>query len=290
MIAWQSWRIEVPDRWGPVRIEGNHDQGYMLIADLHQPRLGIRWKKISRRPGSVPDLVRKAIAGEIGAAGVDELAMPGNSRMWESPMLFEDRDPPGRDVWVAYGAESGRLFELVYHAHRRDQLLAQNLAPTLLEDYAPARRDWSIFDLSCSVPGEMGLIRHRLNLGDMALMFGGTVGGRKHALCVRQIGPAKLALSRRPLDRWIAEQASWRGTRYKLQGVSASAGIAEAIMRRTLVRRRRFAWMWWQAGEYTLLARHDIARDKLLIVDSTDADMAHDALERAGWAQTPVVE
>lgn len=287
IIAWQGWQMNIPDQWAPVKLEGHHEQGYMLVADLHQPRLGIRWKKNDGRHLNVNALAHKAMAGEIGRVAADELRSDTHvSELWDSPLLFVDDQPPGRDVWVGYSRQSRRLFEIVYHTHHRDQVLVNQVLPSLSEKADASHKKWSIFDLSCTVPTELSLTRHRLNLGDMALMFDGTVQGKKQAACVRQIGPAKLALSRRPLERWIVEQAGWRGPRFKIDGNALKNEDSLHLVQGKIIRRRRFSWMWWMAEGYTFLAHHDHARNKLIIVDATSETLAHEIFESVGWAQT----
>lgn len=284
IVAWQGWRLEVPDRWGPVRIEGDADAGYLLMADLHRPRLGLRWKSAGGKRFKADVTVTAAMRQEIGQLATEE-ARPASPETgsWQAPLLFEDQEPPGRDVWVAYSPTSGRVVELVYHAHRRDRVLQEKVLPTLVDSARDVAQEWSIFDLSCRTPAGMALAKHRLNAGDLSLTFGGK--GRR-SVTVRQIAMAKLALQRRPMERWIAEQAAWRGNQFKLAGSPEKEPAGLELVRQQVVRRRRFTWAWWLAKGYVVLARHDQERDRLVIVDATDEVLAREMMGSIGWART----
>jgi hypothetical protein len=283
IVAWHGWRIEVPDRWSPVKVDGDAEQGSLLMADLHRPRLGLRWKKMSGRKFDAQAAVAKAMTDEVGTLAKNEAVAQGpEGGNWSAPLLFVDKEPPGRDVWCAYGASSGRLVEVVYHARRRDSVLAGRLLPTLSEAQAGGEQEWSIFELSCKTPPGLKLVKQRLNAGDLSLMF---EGGKKQAVSVRQIAVAKLALQRRSMDRWIAEQVSWRGKYFKVHGSVSEVQETPKLIRQQAVRRRRYSWMWWLASGFVALAKHDEARDRLVIVDATDEGLARQIMDSVGWAK-----
>ena len=283
ILAWQGWKIEIPGRWSPVKIEGDGSTGSLLLADMHRPRLGIRWKEEQGRRFDAAAVVAKTMISEVGAlAAAEARPVDKDSSDWESQILFEDREPPGRDVWVGYSHKSRRLFEVVYHAHHRDRLFRERLLPTLV-DY-PDKREWSVFNLSCRITANMSLVRHRLNAGDLGLMFEGT---QRQAVTVRQIAVAKLALLRQPMGKWIAEQASWRGNKFKLDQIPDNEANAPRLLRRKIVRRRQFAFMWWLARGYVILACHDEVRDRLILVDATDESLADEVIKSVGWTNAP---
>lgn len=283
IVAWQGLRLEVPDRWGPVRIEGDADAGYLLMADLHRPRMGLRWKSAGGKRFKADATVKSVMLQEIGQLATEEARpLAPKTGDWQAAMLFEDKEPPGRDVWAAYSPTSKRVVELVYHAHRRERVLTSKLLPTLVDSASDAAREWSIFDLSCRTPAGMTLTKQRLNAGDLSLTF----GDKRRSVTIRQIAMAKLALQRRPMERWVAEQASWRGNQYKLVGSPEKGTGDPEDLRQQVLRKRRFVWAWWLAKSYTVLARHDAERDRLVIVDATDESLARELMQSVGWAWT----
>lgn len=277
--------MDVPDRWGPVKLEGDAEQGYLLMADLHRPRLGLRWRKAAGKRVKVDSLVSKAFIQEIGSLATEETrsAAP-DAENWTGARLYEDKEPPGRDVWAGYSKKSKRLFQVVYHAHHRDRILTERVLPTLVDTEPGTPGEWSIFDLSCRTPAGLMLEKHRLNAGDLALMFQGT-GRSKASLTVRQIAVAKLALQRRPLEKWVSDQVAWRGKHFRHEGAAKELQAEPLVLRQRVVRRRRFFFVWWKAPGYTVLAKHDVLRDRLVIVDATEESLAREVMDSVGWAK-----
>lgn len=278
IVAWQGWQIEVPDDWSPVKIEGNAQAGYLLMADLDRPRLGIRWKEQKGKKFDAHSAAAALMKEEVGELEAKK-AKPHPLGEWVAPLLYEDNEPPGRDLWVAYSKTTSRLFQVVYHAQHRDRVLRDKLLPTLVDGSLDEELRWSVFELSCRTPAGMHLEKHRLNAGDLSLSFEGA--GRKVAT-IRQIAPARLALSRWPMARWIAEQASWRGREYKVVG---TPDAASEVQRQKVIRRRRFFWMFWLPKGFTVLARHDQAKNRLVLVDASEEKLASEIMQSAGWAR-----
>lgn len=281
IVAWQGWRIEVPDRWSPVKIEGDADAGYLLMADLHRPRLGIRWRKQSGKRFDAEKVAKRTMREEVGELEAEK-ALAHEMENWQAALLYQDPDPPGRDVLVGYSPASSRLFQVVYHAHHRERIFEEKLLPTIADASPKGEMDWSVFELSCRTPAGLQLIKQRMNAGDLCLSF---EGPRRQVATVRQIAPAKLALSRRPIEKWVAEQASWRGRQFKLASdVREMAGARG----QKVVRRRRFSWMFWIAKGYVVLAKHDEERNRLVIVDASSEELARAVFKSVGWARIAV--
>lgn len=282
LVAWQAWRLEVPEAWAPVRLEGDADAGYLLLADMKSPRLGVRWSRLGRK-GRADASAQRAMPQEVGQLAAAE-SIPFTLPGWTASHLYEEKEPPGRDVWVGFSQASGRLFQLAYHTDKRDRTLAQQLLPTLKDAATDGALDWSVYELSCHTPAGLRLKQQRLNAGDLGLMFSGNKG---QAATVRQIALARMALKRRPLEKWVQEQASWHGRHYRLCGAEPDgSGLA---MQARIARRRRFALMWWLPQEYVALAMVDESRDRLIIVDATSEALAHELLKTVGWYQREMV-
>src|SRR5262249_30060764 len=105
LFAWQGWQLTLPARWNPVKLEGDERSGYALIAGMDRPQLGLRWKKT---PAKRFDAMR-ALRGEVGSiAAAKGKPYSMALRSWGDSLLFLEADPPGRDVFVAHSAVSGR--------------------------------------------------------------------------------------------------------------------------------------------------------------------------------------
>src|SRR5688500_17918849 len=67
-FAWQGFQLHLPPGWNPVRLQGSYQSGQALIADLHGPRLGLRWRSAERKKLDARAWARRAIKAEVGAA------------------------------------------------------------------------------------------------------------------------------------------------------------------------------------------------------------------------------
>lgn len=284
MLAWQGWRVSLPAEWNPVRLEGDWDNGSAIVADLHGARLAMRWRAAARRPIDHARAVTAAMESEIGklaAAEARELALSG----FERSMLYIEPRPPGRDVWTAWSPVSRRLVQAVYQVRRREHLLA-TLILRHLRDTAPTEPvPWAVFDLSCIAPAGMRLYRQMLNAGDLSLWFVGPPG----RLGVRQIALAGVALRRKPLEGWLADERRRLGRHFRPGGDSAPAemdagGRTLAGVSQVLLRRRRFFWAAGVPRTLHCFAAHDPLRDRLLIVHAGDMGLVRRVLPTIGRA------
>lgn len=267
-FAWQGFALELPRAWNPVKLEGTFDSGQALVADLHRPQLGMRWRRVTAKKLDAAAWARRAIEAEVGspvASRAKALALAEDR--WGGSTICLEADPPGRDVWVAVSLASGRAIEIVHHVQKRDRLFEDQILPTL-RDAAPGEaRPWAVFDLSCSVPGDYDLKTHRLNAGDVALTF----AAQRQPLTIRQIALARLALARLPLEKWLAGQEAVVQRHYRSAGNASEIELAGANgLSRRSTRRRRFAFMRWLPESVVTIALHDAERDRLVLAQGSD--------------------
>jgi hypothetical protein len=269
LFAWQGLRVDLPARWNPVKLDGTFDQGQVLIADLHGPQLGLRWRRAgSKGKLDADDWARRAIEAEVGNLAAERAKpLPLADDRWPGSTLCLDADPPGRDVWVGHSPASNRLVEVVHHVRKRDRVLEDAILPTLRDTPTGEPRAWALFDLSCIVPDEYALKTHRLHAGDVGLTF---VNGRA-SLAIRQIALARLALQRMPLDKWLAAQEVVAQKHFRSIGDAREIELSGATgLSRRAVRRRRFAFMRWLPPTIVTIALHAAARDRLVLAQGSD--------------------
>ena len=303
-FSWQGLSLALPVDWNPLKLEGDWDEGYALFADLTRPRLGVRWKRVKVKT-TAEALVDRSLRDEIGqlaAAEAVEHSPPAGSP-WESPRLYLEPDPPGRDVWAAFSETSSRLVQVVHHADRRGTLLADRLLPTLADAPPDGSQRWAVFELSCVAPPGFALSDRTLNAGDLSLTFE-RARSRKwlglldppRRMTVRQIAVASLALIRRPLGAWLAAQ---QGTQKKYYAVGplkrrppksvtivADDGRPLVGLVRTVRRRSRYGWSPRVAPRLVTFALHDESRDRLLLAQGHDKAALRRLVKTVGWAQT----
>jgi len=276
-LAWQGWRLPLPNRWNPVKVEGDYESGSIMIADLHRPRLGIRWKRAGKNfdPNKWSRKALRDEVGDLAAAEARGIELDG----WQASLLYTDPEPPGRDVWVAYSPISKRCTELVHHAHRRENVLAASILPELSDLPCGAPILWSIFDLTCFAPAGFPLASHCLNAGDLSLTF----EKDRRSVTIRQIALAAMALKRMSVDRWLADQESRRGRHYRTVGdeepieIGSSKGLS-----RPMQRRRRFVLMRSLSPRLLTAVLHDESRDRLVIVQASDEALLREAAANVG--------
>lgn len=284
MLAWQGWTIELPGRWNPVKLEGDWAEGYVLLADLHRPRLGIRWSMPNPKKFDSVAWAQQAMRDEVGQLAAAEAIDHPMSGEWQASTLFTEPDPPGRDVWVAYSKPSGRVVELIHHAHRRERILADTLLPAFHDVGEQEIVPWSVFELSCRTPAGLKLVRQRLNAGDLSLTF----ADPKRSVTVRQVAVAKLALQRMKIEQWMAQEQSLERKHYRKTGeaneieITADSRQLKGVCGRL---RRRWRWFWLRrlAPEIRTLALHDESRDRLVIVQGSDEALCREIATSVGW-------
>lgn len=271
LFAWQGWRLTVPRRWDPVKLEGDAAEGYALFADALRPRLGLRWQTPAghRKPKFDPvAAVAAAMKREVGTLAAAE-ATPCDAATgeWSSPLLYVEPDPPGRDVWIGFSTTSGRLLTVAYHAHRREHLLASAVLPTLSDAPLDVAATWAVFDLSCVLPGGMALTAQQLNAGDLSLSFADRRGAR---LAVRQLAVAHLALQRQPIAKWVADQQRPLAKHYRS---TPAADAGDGVWVGRLTRRRRYWLARHHPPSLVTVAYHDEPRDRLVLLHGTDESL-----------------
>jgi hypothetical protein len=277
LLAWQGWSLMLPNRWNPVKIEGDYEAGSVMIADLHRPRLGIRWKRAGVRldPAQWATKALREEVGELAAAEARGIGLKG----WDASLLYTDPEPPGRDVWVAHSSKSRRCIEIVHHAHRRENILEGTILPELRDLPGDVATPWSIFDLACTAPAGFTLATHRLNAGDLSLTF---EKGRQTVM-IRQIALASMALKRMGFDGWLADEESRCSKHYRPAGDSEQIELNGLPgVTRTMRRRRRFVMMRSLPPQLITAALHDQPRDRLVIVQASDDTLLRESSAHVG--------
>ncbi|MGB7160281.1 MAG: hypothetical protein WBD40_19595 [Tepidisphaeraceae bacterium] len=273
-FAWQGWLLHVPASWNPLKLEGDFDTGYALLADMDGPRLGLRWQAVDGKQAT-PECLKRVIRDEVGADPSESIG---------DAFAYLDPEPPGRDVAVKWSATSDRLIQIAYHVRRRDRVLADEILPTIVDASARPMRPWATFDLACATPADLTLRSHRLFAGD--LMF--DLAGRARFVALRQVALAELALKRMPLDRWLAEQLRGRRVTHRTIGAASAVKLRTEDGRELIGlvafarRRRRFFWKVGLHAECVSLALHDATRDRLVFLEASNESLAHDVARTVG--------
>lgn len=276
-VAWQGLELSIPAEWNPVALSGNFSAGQALLAEFGEPRLGLRWKKVGANHATRE--VREQIARREADADAD-------LRVVHLPdaVVCLDRRVPGRDVCVAWSAPSGRLVQLVYHARERDDVLVDEIVPTLADMAAAPWQRWAVLDLSCAVPAGFVLESHSLRAGDLRLQW----RNRRSCLAVRQLALADRILQRSTLEQLVQDQQREQHLQYAPQQRASTIDLVAEDQRvlsgfmGTALRRRRLFWRWRLAPRRCILALHDQARNRIVLVQADDDSLARDVARTVG--------
>lgn len=284
IFAWQGWMLDFPESWNPQRLEGDFDNGYALIADLHGPKLGLRWMTPPKR-FDVPTWIRATLLQEIGQLAANEARLTQDAH-WPHATLYQEPDPPGRDVWLAVSQASGRTIEIVYHLKGRDQLLSSRILPGLQDTQSDDEMNWSVFDLNCRTPPGWRLAGKLLNAGDLSLEF----SHQREKLMIRQISMAALALKRQPIEEWLKQHVNRQRKEYVTASeaqdrvVCAQDGRDLCGMEQMLERRKMLFWKPELPATLYILALHDESNNRLLIAEGADRAAVENLCKTVGWA------
>lgn len=290
VFAWQRVVIEVPEKWSPVRVEGDAAKGQAQLADLHRPRLALRWERLKRDPADPVELVRRSLTGEVGAQAAKEATppevMPAGAA---AALVYEDVDPVKRDVAAVYFPAGRRLVQMVYPVRRREWTLRHTLVPalTVVPEDQPA--PWSVFGLTCLTPPGLGLAGYALNAGDLSLRF---AKGRTRAV-VREIAAPELALARSSLRGWLRSMQErdqrWFKPAGEPEGLELRVGGKTYDAQRDRMRlRRRFGLLRsvLPVPPVTLGYRDEV-RDRLVLLHGTDETLLLELAATMGVVDGP---
>lgn len=173
----------------------------MMIGDGERPLLLVKWRQLPlgalkpenwferrfKRLGTLPE------AGAPLPSGFSDSA-------WVSD--FHVKQDSAKGVWYGLSVAAGLLVEMVTTNVTGDNQHVARLKDALRRfsvssPDVPAR--WSLFGVSFELPVGYTLQRRHLYSGDIALAFN---CGRTFLL-VRQVYPARMAIERRSLERWL---------------------------------------------------------------------------------------
>lgn len=226
-IAWQGWTIPVREEWQPIRIEGDFHRGRMIVGNSDGPVFQISWqrpdnidnfdcprwlaKQTARFNNGKVDTVKSDNCSDLEITSIEASSKDGNEKK-------------NKRVWWAYSIKSGIVVEISMPnlAAEHEQKFVINKSVPGLECYAKDENtQWRIYDISFSVPPGYVLKNKHLYSGDIALEFH---NDKKERLLLRQIYPAKLALSRRIMQRWLKNASPFkRHRKYKSLGQGSYA-------------------------------------------------------------------
>jgi hypothetical protein len=269
-IAWCGWSLPLPEDWRPLKIEGGHAKGSMMIGDGRQPILLVRWMRTHNQPRFD---MQRWLAARFRKQG---LTPDGNAprpvAIDHAAWARDTADSKGgrKTTWYGYAAQSRLLMEIVTtdltEAAVRDEIFSACL-PRLVVTADDESCTWNLYGISFISPPGYVLRRSHLFSGDIALEL---ARGKRDTLLLRQVYPAGLAVERRKLDRWLqtppfTERRFWNKQVFTKQAPNPGSRTCRGW-------KRLRAPMGWCAPRFsTAIATIDEAHDRLLIAEHQEA-------------------
>ena len=202
-LAWAGWQMRVPSDWRPLSVSGGAAQGAMMLGDASRPLMRIKWARPSGRRFDAERWIRRRVRSAAGKhAGVEPTDASPDFRPGAFARAAGGRKTRRR-LWYGYAPRAGIALELVISAEAgggRPVRMDRGMLASLRASGPDEPTCWAVFDASFVAPPPFVYRASRLHLGDIALCL--TAGGGRRLL-MRQVYPAKLALSRRELARWL---------------------------------------------------------------------------------------
>lgn len=293
-FAWGGLILDVPDTYRPMKIDGTSYHGRFILGDQDRARLEVQWATNTSRRFKPDKFVRNralsALARVDRKRSADQLHDVTHAHF--SPMVRYDDKPRNVTRWVGYCPATKRAVDIIHYngSPTEDATFANDLLPTLRDQPMDQPQRWAVFDFQFTVLPNFRYAESKLNLGDMTVTF---EDAKRNRIWYRQIHPAKLALVRQPLDKWLLDVAKSQDKRYlapkpvKHHDVVCSIGEArgcDAQLRHGLK-----ATLWRTPWILRWQVIHDAQQNRLLAIGvaarkGTHDDLAAAMLEGLHWS------
>lgn len=275
-IAWQGWCMPIEDDWHLLKIEGNHREGAVFIGYPEIPLLEIKWKRL-KNPYHAE---AKDWLMQIFNTSKYDKNPPCPQSFSSSAWIFKHKVKNDNylNIWIAIGKDQKTIIELITTNNTPDYV-QKKIFHKLLDEIVLYTENqnwfWAINNISFSIPARFTLRDKHLFCGDIGLLFDSS---ERETLTVRQIYPAKLALSRKDMKSWllnypfhqkrktvIKKEETWNDKQSNLQGIRLKA-----------TKKIAFPLGWLDPFSSDIIIAHDQKHDKLLAADYSIAKKNQD--------------
>jgi hypothetical protein len=267
-LAWDGWRMRVPEEWRPLRIRKEDGVGRIMLGDQAQAVMRIRWWRPEQRRFNAEAWLEERMLALTGDAGTQAPEPWGNDfdRAVYLPDL-EAADGVRSSIWYGYSDQADTALELMINGFAGEDALRRIrdvTLPSLGMTPAGAPVLWSVFKTSFISPAEFELTEHHIHLGHVAL----ALHRGKERLLLRQVYPAGLALKRMNLEQWMERPPFMERRRRKWGEVEpwsaeAPGGRLDGIQR-PAVKRYPLPLRWVASRRSLAVTAHDPARNRIL--------------------------
>lgn len=277
-LAWAGLRMACPKTWRFASIQGDAQQGRLILADTSRARLELAWARPKQRDYDGQKFARTRLKRAAKRKDWEDHLTPVANDHYKP--LLGYRDPAGKiDRYAGYSPAGRRVIEMAYHRDnpREDHLVERHLLTSLRDQSLEVPNAWSFYDVSFVSPSGYRYESARLNLGDMRVrLIAGSRRWNGPRLTIGQIYPAKLALKRQDLPQWTRTLAAELRSHYRPATGNAlqvhtweSAG--QTIAQADMVLRRRFRPLLLRTPRpLRLYVIHHPQEDRLTFINLSD--------------------
>ncbi len=220
-MAWVGWQMRIPPEWRPLRIEGGWDRGAVIVGDMNEPVLQLKWWRPGKKRFDADRWVRRRLRSLRARSGGPEGPSPKgfSHTAWVPESILLGAGEKLLRFWYGYAPAADLVVEVSASPeaaiNARKEVMSKMIPSISVYGRGDATR-WAVFGASFESPAGFRMINKRLLLGDLALLLAGADGSR---LMLRQVYPAELALGRRNLERWVKVRPFKEHRKYRLSGL-----------------------------------------------------------------------
>ena len=198
-ISWQGISFPVIPEWQLLQIEGDINEGSIFIGYDNSPIIHLKWYRSKKKsPDAQSWILQKFKINKPDKS--PPLPESFLSSAWKLKHYLNEREY--LNIWIGVGNDNKTIVEIISSnlcSSPIQNLISNELIPNTKlfsenEDWI-----WRIGSASFVSPKKFILNRKYLACGDISLEF---AGENSQILTLRQIYPAKLALTRKSLADW----------------------------------------------------------------------------------------
>jgi len=272
-FAWMGWSAQLARDWRPLRFEGEWDKGLVIVGDGHRVAFQAKWWRPGTKRFDAGRWIARRLRRETGQSQTDAPAPQPTGFENVAWSASDESKGRRRGVWYGYAGHARLVLEVVVNGTAprdiRDEV-EHGMIPSLHAWRPDEPTRVAVFGASFGMPAGFRVQAWKMMLGDIALQL--CSADRRCTIVVRQVYPAKLALARRDLRRWLAETPFREHRRFRAGGDAETVGVTVGGRRLPGLCRRGRKRLPFPLGaigplDSIAVAVHDAGADRLLIAE-----------------------
>lgn len=306
-FGWAGFFLHTPAAFKLLQVSGVHARGLVRLVDTDRIRLAIGWATVYKKKFDAPKFIERQLFRTLavgnraerkrGKAIAEKCIDPRLPGMTCALMATDDENRTDRII--GYCAATSRVFDIAYqHGLPAENALIKQGLVDFIDQPVDRPAKWAFFNSSFISPVGFTYGNSRLNLGDMQVqLLVRRTDLTGPGLLVRQIYPARLALSRVPIENWMhlwtrALSPTWRiegcglsgkrppKIRHRTVEITRAGGtqILDAIETRGSLRYLFRPFLFRAPKSTRILMWHDEVRDRIIALHCSHREQEIDSI------------